>query len=143
MWLAQQFNSFLDLGICKEYPNMARTKSTSGKSNRPDKEQINQPGAFPAETSSVVSGGAAEAAASRVQPETKRAPETKSAPETRRFELTKAEPRKNVVPINLEDEIRRRAYELYQQREPGSGSESEDWLVAEREVLQRYHQHSA
>jgi hypothetical protein len=74
-------------------------------------------------------------------------PETKSAPETRKFEVRKpeprkAEPRKNVVPINLEDEIRRRAYELYERR-VNSGSETEDWLTAEREVLQRYHQQSA
>jgi hypothetical protein len=45
-----------------------------------------------------------------------------------------------VVPINLEDEIRRRAYELYKQRGTGTGSEAEDWLAAEREVRQRYHQ---
>jgi hypothetical protein len=45
-----------------------------------------------------------------------------------------------VVPINVEDEIRRRAYELYQQRGAKPGSEAEDWLAAEREVKQRYHQ---
>jgi hypothetical protein len=45
-----------------------------------------------------------------------------------------------VVPINLEDEIRRRAYELYQQRGAAPGSEAEDWLAAEREVRQRYKQ---
>ena len=43
----------------------------------------------------------------------------------------------------IQEEIRRRAYELYQQREAGSGSEAEDWLAAEREVMQRYHQQSA
>jgi len=48
-----------------------------------------------------------------------------------------------VVPINLEDEIRRRAYELYQQRGASGGSEAEDWLNAEREVRQRYRQQSA
>jgi Protein of unknown function (DUF2934) len=30
MWFVEQFDSFLNLGICKEYPNMARSKSTSG-----------------------------------------------------------------------------------------------------------------
>jgi hypothetical protein len=59
------------------------------------------------------------------------------------FEVRKTEPRKNVVPINIEEEIRRRAYELSQQREPGTGSEAEDWFKAEREVMQRYHQHTA
>jgi hypothetical protein len=45
-----------------------------------------------------------------------------------------------VVPINLENEIRRRAYELYEQRNGGPGSEQEDWLRAENEVLARYQQ---
>jgi hypothetical protein len=61
----------------------------------------------------------------------------------RKFEVMKSEPRKNLVPINLEDEIRRRAYEIYEQRGTSAGSESEDWLMAEREVRQRYHQYSA
>ena len=60
--------------------------------------------------------------------------------ETKMFEVRKT---KNLVPINLEDEIRRRAYELYQQRAPGTGSEADDWFTAEREVMQRYHQQSA
>ncbi|MGB9361256.1 MAG: DUF2934 domain-containing protein, partial [Candidatus Sulfotelmatobacter sp.] len=70
-------------------------------------------------------------------------PEAKSTPEPKKFEVLKTEPRKNVVPINLEDEIRRRAYELYQHRDPFSGSEADDWFTAEREVMQRYRQHSA
>jgi hypothetical protein len=48
--------------------------------------------------------------------------------------------KKNVVPINLEDEIRRRAYELFEQRNGGAGTEQEDWLRAESEVLARYQQ---
>lgn len=54
------------------------------------------------------------------------------------------------APVNLEEEIRRRAYELYLQRRAtagaGSGDENQDWLVAEREVLSRnggQDQHSA
>ncbi len=80
--------------------------------------------------------------------ESKVAPEPKIAAELRKFEVVKTEPRKNVVPINrtpvnLEDEVRRRAYEIYQQRGGGSGSEIEDWLTAEREVRKRYQQQSA
>lgn len=46
--------------------------------------------------------------------------------------------------VDLESEIRRRAYELYEQRGCTPGQENEDWLVAEREVLSRYnHQQSA
>ncbi len=61
----------------------------------------------------------------------------------RKFEVTKADSRGTVVPINLEDEIRRRAYELAERRGFQGGSETEDWLAAEREVLQRYRQQSA
>jgi Protein of unknown function (DUF2934) len=50
------------------------------------------------------------------------------------------EAKKNVIPINLEDEIRRRAYELFEQRGGTPGTEQEDWVRAEREVLARYKQ---
>jgi hypothetical protein len=48
-------------------------------------------------------------------------------------------------PANLEEEIRRRAYELYLERRAtagslSSGNESQDWLVAEREILTRHGQ---
>ena len=47
-------------------------------------------------------------------------------------------------PVNLEEEIRRRAYELYLQRkatagnENVNGDENTDWLMAEREIRSRY-----
>ena len=41
-------------------------------------------------------------------------------------------------PLDLESEIRLRAYELYVQRGSLAGFEEEDWLTAEREVLARY-----
>jgi hypothetical protein len=44
----------------------------------------------------------------------------------------------NVIPINLEDEIRRRAYEIYQERGSTPGNEHEDWVAAEREVRKRF-----
>ncbi|MGA8214835.1 MAG: DUF2934 domain-containing protein [Candidatus Sulfotelmatobacter sp.] len=72
------------------------------------------------------------------------AAEARIKPEPRKLEVVKTEPRKNVVaPVNLEDEIRRRAYELYLQRGSASGSEAEDWLSAEAEVRQRYRKQSA
>jgi len=52
----------------------------------------------------------------------------------------KSEGRSNVVPINLEDEIRKVAYLLSERRGFAAGHEREDWLAAEREVLQRYRQ---
>jgi len=57
--------------------------------------------------------------------------------------IVRTEPRANLVPINLEDEIRRLAYLLSERRGFESGHETEDWLAAEREVRQRYHQQSA
>jgi Protein of unknown function (DUF2934) len=50
------------------------------------------------------------------------------------------ESKKILVPINLEDEVRRRAYEIFEQRNGAWGSEAEDWFQAEREVRSRYEQ---
>jgi hypothetical protein len=57
----------------------------------------------------------------------------------------KSEPKKMAlpIPINVEEEIRRRAYEIFQQRGDAPGSEHDDWAVAEREILARYQQQSA
>jgi hypothetical protein len=48
----------------------------------------------------------------------------------------------NGASFNVEEQIRRRAYELYLQRRATAGSESngdqnQDWLIAEREVRSR------
>lgn len=55
-----------------------------------------------------------------------------------------------LVVANLEEAIRRRAYELYLERRATAGDESgdenQDWLIAEREVLARHNgqgQHTA
>jgi Protein of unknown function (DUF2934) len=48
------------------------------------------------------------------------------------------------TPIDMEAQIRQRAYELYEERGRTPGQESEDWFRAEREVLARNnHQQSA
>ena len=73
---------------------------------------------------------------------TTRTRKSSNTPETTAPQLV-SETRKNVVPINLEDEIRRRAYEIYVQRGSVPGNESEDWLTAEREVRSRYQAQSA
>ena len=62
---------------------------------------------------------------------------------SRKMGVVKTESRATLIPINLEDEIRRLAYELSERRGFEAGHENEDWLNAEREVLQRYHQQSA
>jgi hypothetical protein len=59
-------------------------------------------------------------------------------------EVASAVLRKNVglaapTPIDLEAQIRQRAYELYEERGCTPGQETEDWFRAEREVLARNH----
>jgi len=122
---------------------MARSRSTSGrKTNRPNtstsKDQTSTSNPVNLPDVKAVTGETAPAQSCRRQ----KARQKPEKFEVRKPEPRKAEHRKNVVPINLEDEIRRRAYELYE-RARESGSETEDWLTAEREVLQRYHQQSA
>jgi hypothetical protein len=39
-----------------------------------------------------------------------------------------------VLPIELEEQIRRRAYEMWEQRNRGDGHDVEDWLDAETEL---------
>lgn len=56
---------------------------------------------------------------------------------------TMVETKKNSSPADLQDQIRRRAYELYEQRGYIAGYEHEDWLAAEREVLARFNLQSA
>jgi hypothetical protein len=63
----------------------------------------------------------------------------------RKPEIVKSESRSNLVPINVEEEIRRLAYLMAERRGFAPGHENEDWLAAEHEIRQRYHQtvHSA
>ena len=56
-------------------------------------------------------------------------------PETKA--VTEAKKHATPIPINLEAEIRRRAYELYEERGYLPGHEDEDWLVAEQELRAR------
>ena len=74
------------------------------------------------------------------RPKSKKAETKKPA---RKPEIVKTEARANLVPINVEDEIRRLAYLLAERRGFEPGHEAEDWLAAEREIRQRYRQQSA
>jgi hypothetical protein len=58
----------------------------------------------------------------------------------RKPEIVRTEIRSNLVPINLEDEIRRLAYLMSERRGFEPGHETEDWLAAEHEVRERYQQ---
>jgi hypothetical protein len=62
---------------------------------------------------------------------------------TKKPELVASQTRANLVPINLDDEIRQLAYQLSERRGFQPGHETEDWLNAEREVRQRYQHMSA
>ncbi|HEY3973840.1 MAG TPA: DUF2934 domain-containing protein [Candidatus Sulfotelmatobacter sp.] len=64
-------------------------------------------------------------------------------PEIVKTDIAKTDGRANLVPINLEEEIRRFAYLLAERRGFEPGHEAEDWLTAEHEIRQRYHQQSA
>jgi hypothetical protein len=123
MWLIHQFDSFLKLGACKEYSIMAKAKTprtNAGKTN----------------------GETPNTSVNPVNPSVT----ADALPEFREIRKTQPDARKNIVPINLEEEIRRRAYELWEQHGRVSGQENEHWLLAEREVRERYraqHQQSA
>lgn len=115
---------------------MARSKFP--KKTTDLKDPVSNPGAVHAPNSN---GAAAEIAA---PPE---AGNRESRNTTRKSaakpEIVKTEPRSNLLPINLEDEIRSLAYLLAERRGFEAGHETEDWLAAEREVRQRYRQQSA
>jgi hypothetical protein len=121
MWLIHQFDSLLYLGDCKEYPNMAKAK-TPRTNNR-----------------SKTNGTAPETVTTTAEMQA-------AQPELKEIKKVISEVRQNVVPINLDEEIRRRAYELWEQRGHEPGHENEHWLIAEKEVTARYNvqrQHSA
>jgi hypothetical protein len=137
LFIHQQIQSFLNLGICKEYPVMA-------------KPQVPKAGIDTQETVSTTSvpqsdSGVGPETASAATRETKmtQAAKTERRKTARKPAIVRTEPRANLVPINLDDEIRRLAYLLSERRGFESGHETEDWLAAEREVRQRYHQQTA
>lgn len=124
LFLHESIQSFFDLGVCKGVPNMAKPRVPK-KTNGDAGVQTGQP-------SSTAMTAAETSAASN--------PETKNF---RKPAIVKNDTRANLVPINLEDEIRRLAYLLSERRGFEPGHEAEDWLTAEREIRQRYHQQSA
>jgi hypothetical protein len=152
LFIHQQIQSFLNLGACKEYPIMAKPKFPK-KSNgaKEYSSSIITPPAAPelsvtAEAASAVASGTETAAVETRAVETRvetRKTEPRKAKTAKKPEIVKAETRANLVPINLEDEIRRLAYLFSERRGFEAGHEAEDWINAEREIRQRYHQHSA
>ncbi len=128
MSLIHYARPFLELGICKEYC-MARKTTGSTTTKRSKKTEV-----------PVVP------AAVQVAPEVHHEVHSDVRTDVRtevRTEVRKDVPRNGKpIPVNLEEEIRRRAYELYLQRRATAGAEhgneDQDWLIAEREILSRY-----
>ena len=117
-------------------------KKTNGvKETTPTNNAVpSPPVAVAMSDTTLASSETAAAIAETQQAETPTTVTRKAAPKP---EIVKTEPRAKLVPINLEDEIRRLAYLLSERRGFEPGHDAEDWLTAEREVRQRYHQHSA
>jgi hypothetical protein len=98
---------------------------------------------FPKKTNSDVSIPPAEGSSANLTAAEKSTPEiTPTEPKTssRRPTIVKTDTRASVVPINVDEEIRRLAYLISERRGFEPGHETEDWLAAENEVRQRYRQ---
>ncbi|MFY9909319.1 MAG: DUF2934 domain-containing protein [Candidatus Sulfotelmatobacter sp.] len=131
----------------------SRSKASKSPAEVPVVPEMNNIAATESEVAPVVTAQVSAASADSIAKAERPAgsngnSESKGNSEGRKFEVmksevTKTDSRKNLVPINLEDEIRRRAYEIYEQRGAGSGNEADDWFTAEREVRQRYRQQTA
>jgi hypothetical protein len=124
LFLHNPIQSFLNLGVCKEYTTMAKPRGPRKQNGE----------------ATVAAVQAAPASVATDVTETIAAEPQKSL---RKPSIVKSDSRSNVLPINLEDEVRRLAYEMAERRGFEPGHEHEDWVAAEREVRQRYHQQSA
>jgi len=129
MSLIHYARPFLDLGICKEYC-MARKTTGTSTTTRSKK------------AASSIQPAAAQVAPEMGKDELRKDAVGKEVPQNGKS--ANAMPGK-AVPSNLEEEIRRRAYELYLQRRAtagdANGNKDQDWLVAEREILARHGGH--
>jgi Protein of unknown function (DUF2934) len=146
MSLIHYAKPFLELGICKEY-SMPRKANGNGTATRSKK--------------TTVQSGVAEVAPEVIKEEITDVVNPEAAASAVARDLTSevrqtAKPALNLVPhnpgprdinidVNIEDEIRRRAYELYLQRRAvlggGGGDQNQDWLMAEREIRSRHNGH--
>jgi hypothetical protein len=70
-------------------------------------------------------------------PRAKRDPEAASKRPSKRATSPEAEPQQAGSSAGLDEEIRRRAYEIYHERGGQGGTADEDWYRAEAEVRQR------
>jgi hypothetical protein len=140
LFIHQQIQSFLNLGGCKEFSIMAKPRSP--KKTNGTKEIIPPTSvAIPAFDTGVTPAEAIAAGTNTTGTNgTKKTGTKKAAPKP---EIVRTDARATVVPINLDEEIRRFAYLLSERRGFEPGHEAEDWLAAENEIRQRYHQQGA
>jgi hypothetical protein len=140
LFIQQQIQSFIHLGACKEYSTMARAK-------KPTKINGSEQALPAVGNSPEPQNGAASTAAtsvSLVAAEGRRAAmKNATVRKNRKPELVQTDARATLIPVNLDEEIRQLAYLLSERRGFEPGHETEDWLDAEREVRQRYHQPGA
>jgi Protein of unknown function (DUF2934) len=144
LFIHQQIQSFLNLGACKEFPNMAKPR-VPRKGKEADVKQASTFTNTPPRVADVKPEFAQPVVAAVSAPDTAKTevkkPEVR--PTTRKPEIVKSEGRATLLPINLDEEVRRLAYLFSERRGFEAGHETEDWLTAEREVRQRYNQQSA
>ena len=98
---------------------------------------------FPKKTNSAAGATPGEGASTSLTAAEKNTPAiTQPEPKTspRKPTIVRTDARASVVPINVDEEIRRLAYLLSERRGFEPGHETEDWLAAESEVRQRYRQ---
>src|SRR5260370_422471 len=139
LFINQQIQSFLNLGGCKEYPIMAKPKFP--KKNNNVKETISATSS-PVPSSDATSDATIKTAEASAPPSATETKKTETRKAARKPEIVRSEPRANLVPINLEDEIRRFAYLLSERRGFEPGHEAQDCLAAVREVRRRYPHHT-
>jgi len=144
LFIHQQVQTFLNLGGCKEYSIMAKPKSPK-KSNDTKPTITPTSTALPVDDTNLTPAEAIAAtpASGTTGAGTNGAQKTGTKKAAPKPELVRNESRASVVPINLDEEIRRFAYLLSERRGFEPGHEAEDWLAAEHEVRQRYHQQGA
>jgi hypothetical protein len=129
MSLVHYVRPFLELGICKEY---AMARKTTGITTTRVKKTTATPSA------------PVQAATEGPKDVSKEVRKTGTPANVVPISVASG----NVVPTNVEEQIRRRAYELYLERrataDSGSGDSNQDWLIAEQEILSRgREQHTA
>src|ERR1051326_1706056 len=111
LFIHQQIQSFLNLGACKEFPIMAKPR-VPRKGKEADVKQSSTiantlPPLADAKPEFQPAAAAAIATPDTAKLEPKK-PELRSI--TRKPEIVKTDVRANLLPINLEEEVRRLAY---------------------------------